>query len=170
MGTTPLARAFTTLLTPIIAAIDKYGLKKRHLHKYVCQAQRFVDKTVAADLASPLAQHYQRRIGKYRDKLFVFLEHDGVPWNNNNAEHAIKRFAFLRRVIGGSCTAKGIEEYLVLLSICETLRLRGVKVLDFLMSGTIDIDAFTGVPVRAAIGQTNGATGNVSQPVALPKT
>ena len=23
-------------------------------------------------------------------RLFTFLDYDGVPWNNNNAEHAIK--------------------------------------------------------------------------------
>jgi hypothetical protein len=32
----------------------------------------------------------------------------GVPWNDNNAEHAIKRFVHLRKAIGGSSTAKGI--------------------------------------------------------------
>ncbi|MFZ3136424.1 MAG: hypothetical protein WA126_03415 [Thermodesulfovibrionales bacterium] len=68
--------------------------------------------------------------------------HDGVPWNNNNAEHAIKRFVSLRRVIGGSSTAKGIQEYLVLLSICETLRLRNASFLKFLISGATDIDKF----------------------------
>ncbi|MBI5632955.1 MAG: transposase [Nitrospirae bacterium] len=56
-----------------------------------------------------------------RDKLFTSLDYDGVPWNNNNAEHAIKRLVSLRRVIGGSSTAKDAQEYLVLLSICEGL-------------------------------------------------
>ncbi len=26
--------------------------------------------------------HYRKRMLKYRDKLFTFLDHDGVPWNN----------------------------------------------------------------------------------------
>jgi len=34
----------------------------------------------------------------------TFLSHDGVPWNNNNAEHAIKAFARLRRAIEGLST------------------------------------------------------------------
>ena len=29
-------------------------------------------------------------------RLFTFLAYDGIPWNNNNAEHAIKAFARLR--------------------------------------------------------------------------
>ena len=137
-----LARSFTTTLAPIIETIDKHGLQKYHLNKHRISAQRFLEMVSALDFTSPLAKNYQRRLNKNRNKLFVFLEHDGVPWNNNNAEHAIKRFAFLRKVIGGSSTAKGIKEYLILLSICETLRLRGLSVLKFFMSGTVDIDAF----------------------------
>jgi hypothetical protein len=74
--------------------------------------------------------------------LFTFLDYDGVPWNNNSAEHAVKRFAFLRRAIGGSSTVKGIQECLVLLSICETLRLRRASFLKFLISGATDIEEF----------------------------
>jgi hypothetical protein len=48
-----------------------------------------------------------------------------VPWNNNNAEHSIKAFAGLRRTMGGASTVKGMEEYLVLLSISETCKARG---------------------------------------------
>ena len=54
----------------------------------------------------------------------------------------IKRFVSLRRAIGGSSTAKGIQEYLVLLSISETLRLRNASFLKFLISGATDIDKF----------------------------
>ena len=138
-----IARDFSATLTPIIETIDKYGLAKYHLNKHICHAKRLVEQTSLSVFESPLAKNYQRRIAKYKDKLFVFLEHDEVPWNNNNAEHAIKRFAFLRKVIGGTSTVKGIKEYLVLLSVCETLRLRGVSVLKFLVSGCSDIEQFT---------------------------
>jgi len=137
-----LAREFTATLKPIIDTIDKYGLQKYHLNKHIVPSQRFLDELSTRDFKSPLAISYQRRFTKNRGKLFVFLEHDGIPWNNNNAEHAIKRFAFLRKVIGGSSTAKGIKEYLVLLSVCETLRLRGLSVLKFFISGAVDIDVF----------------------------
>jgi hypothetical protein len=137
-----LAGDFSATLMPIIKTIDTYGLTKYHLNKHVLLAKRFIQKTVAATFKSEVARNYQRRIAKYQDKLFVFLEHDGIPWNNNNAEHAIKRFAFLRKVIGGSSTEKGIREYLVLLSVCETLKLRGLNVLRFLVSGCTDIEEF----------------------------
>ena len=82
------------------------------------------------------------RFEKNRDKLFTFLNFDGVPWNNNNAEHAIKAFARLRDVIEGSSTEKGIREYLILLSVCQTCKYMGVDFLDFLRSGEKDIHAF----------------------------
>ena len=94
------------------------------------------------EYTSDLVKNFQRRFVKYGDKLFTFLDYDGVPWNNNNAEHAIKRFVQLRKAIGGSSTAKGIQEYLVLLSICETLRLKNVSFLQFLLSGATNIDSY----------------------------
>ena len=37
---------------------------------------------------------------------------------------------------------KGIQEYLVLLSISETCKYRGLSFLDFLRSGEMEVDAF----------------------------
>lgn len=58
------------------------------------------------------------------------------------AEHAVKAFATLRRVIDGLTSEKGIREYLVLLSISETCKYKEVDFLDFLRSGEKDIRAF----------------------------
>ena len=32
----------------------------------------------------------QRRIDKNSDRLFTFFNSDNLPWNNNNAEHAVR--------------------------------------------------------------------------------
>jgi hypothetical protein len=55
-----------------------------------------------------------------------------VPWNNNNAEHAIKAFAALLNVIEAYSTESGIRDYLVLLSVYQTCEYRGVDFLQFL--------------------------------------
>ncbi|MBI4849936.1 MAG: TM0106 family RecB-like putative nuclease [Nitrospirae bacterium] len=130
-----LGKDFTALLTPIIGTIDKYGLKKRHLHLHERSVLRFFKKIENSEYSSELANNFRRRMVKYRDKLFPFLFYDGIPWNNNNAEHAIKRFVFLRNVINGLSTEESIKENLVLLSICETLRLRNASFFRFLLSG-----------------------------------
>ncbi len=89
------------------------------------------------------------RLQKNRNKMFTFLDFDDVPWNNNNAEHAIKAFASLRRVIEGTTTEKGLREFLVLLSVCETCKYKNVDFPDFLRSGSKDIDDFAlGRPKR----------------------
>ena len=80
----------------------------------------------------------QKRIAKNEDKLFTFLHYDGVPWNNNNAEHAVRAFTRLRNVIGTS-TPKGHRDYATLLSIQQTLHYRGGGLLDFLRSGRMEI-------------------------------
>jgi hypothetical protein len=84
----------------------------------------------------------KERLEKNRDKLFTFLCYDGIPWNNNNAEHAVKPFAMFRHVIQGIATEKGLRNDLVLLSLCQTCKYIGVDFLDFLRSGEKDIHAF----------------------------
>jgi serine/threonine-protein kinase len=51
-----------------------------------------------SNLQSETAAKLKERLEKNQDKLFTFLNHDGVPWNNNNAEHAVKAFAALRGI------------------------------------------------------------------------
>jgi hypothetical protein len=131
-----MAEAFAELLRTIVATVDRFGLKRRYLRKHKAAAERFLDTLRKKDLQTEMAVAYKTRFEKNSDTLFTFLDYDGVPWNNNNAEHAIKAFARLRRTIGGTSTAKGIEEYLILLSISETCRAKGIDVLQFFLSDT----------------------------------
>jgi len=39
-------------------------------------------------------------------------------------------------------TPKGIDEYLILLSVCQTCKYQGLDFLDFLRSGEKDIEVF----------------------------
>jgi len=137
-----LSSEFTKIIVPMIETIDKYGLKKRHLNKHKKFADRFWQKVVNTEYSSEIARGYQKRINKYKNKLFTFLSYDEVPWNNNNAENAIKRFVFLRKIIGGSSTENGLKEYLILLSIRESLRRKNASFLQFLLTQQTNIDAF----------------------------
>jgi len=137
-----LVREFAVLLKPMIETVDRFGLKACFLQRHKVFVERFYKDIFKRDYQSEIAVYYQKRFEKNHDKLFTFLDYDGIPWNNNNAEHAIKAFASLRKVIGGVSTEKGIREYLTLLSICETCQYKGVSFLDFLRSGEKDIDVF----------------------------
>ncbi|MBE0539850.1 MAG: IS66 family transposase [Verrucomicrobia bacterium] len=137
-----IVTGFASVLTPMVETVDRYGLKKHFLKKHRKSVERFYRQIEKADFQSEAAITCKERFEKNRDKLFTFLEHDGVPWNNNNAEHAVKAFALLRDVLRGSSTRKGLEDYLVLLSVCQTCKYMGVDFLDFLRSGEQDIHAF----------------------------
>jgi hypothetical protein len=139
-----IIRRFGQLLRSIVATIDRFGLKTRFLRKHLTRVSRFFRHLEKSSWNSEAALKCSERLEKNRGKLFTFLEHDGVPWNNNNAEHAIKAFAALRDVMRGSSTQKGVEDYLVLLSVCQTCVYSGVDFLDFLRSGEKDVDVFAG--------------------------
>ena len=130
------------LLKPMIETVDRFGLKTRFLRRHKVDVDRFFKRLSRRDCQSETTLRYKQRLEKNRDTLFTFLDHDGVPWNNNNAEHAIKAFAFLRRDFEGLSTEKGIKEYLILLSVCETCKFKGINFLDFLRSGEKDVHAF----------------------------
>ena len=109
-----LIREFTTLLKPMIETVDRSGLKTKLLRKHKVFVESFYRILSNRSYKSEVALKYKKRFEKYHDKLFTFLDYDGIPWNNNNAEHTIKAFAMLRRVIGGTSTENGIREYLIL--------------------------------------------------------
>jgi hypothetical protein len=133
-----IAIQFGVLLRDIVATIDMHGLKAWHMRKHTKDAERFLEHVRALKCEAEAGLALQKRIEKNEDKLFTFLHHDGVPWNNNNAEHAVRAFTRLRNVIGTS-TPKGHRDYATLLSIQQTLHYRGRGLLDFLRSGRVEI-------------------------------
>ena len=137
-----LVSQFGVLLRGIIDTIDRYGLKRYHLHKHEADVDRFYLKLNGQSFKSDLASEYWQRLVKYREKLFTFLRHDGVPWNNNNAEHAFRPFANYRSTSDGQMTETGLRDYLVLLSIYQTCKYRGISFLRFLVSQERDLNGF----------------------------
>ena len=137
-----IAVGFASLLKPMVATIDWRGLKKYFLRKHLVEVDRFYGFLDVSDFKSEAASKCKQRFEKNRDKLFTFLHYDGVSWNNNNAEHAIKAFARLRDVISGTSTKKGLDEYLTLLTVAETCEYQGLDFLDFLRSGEKDVETF----------------------------
>lgn len=137
-----VAQEFTNVLKHIVETIDKHGLKAYFLAKHIPSVEKLFNLLSDTDFVSETAEGYRKRFLKNRDKLFTFLTHDNVPWNNNNAENAVHAFAELRTVIHGTWSEKGLREYLVLFSLCETCKRRGLSFLDFLLSRERSIDQF----------------------------
>ena len=130
------------LLVPIFEAVETYGLKRRHLHKFHSSVDRFykqyiVDKTYMSEATIK----FQKRFLRYRGSLFTFLDEDGIPWQNNMAERALRHIA-IQRKISGSFFEKSTHQYLLLLGISQTCRFQDKSFLQFLLSKELDIDAF----------------------------
>jgi len=107
-----LVRNFADLVKPMVETVDRHGLKSRFLRKHLVSVDRFYRCLSKTDLQSDQARGFKKRFEKNKDRLFTFLVHNGIPWNNNNAEHAIKAFAMLRNVIKGVTSDKGLRDYL----------------------------------------------------------
>jgi hypothetical protein len=91
------------------------------------------------DFETEICLKWQKRFKSTKNELFTFLNYDGVPWNNNNAETAIKAVALYRREYDGLPTKNGIQDYLTLLSIQQTCKYQGLNFLDFLKSAKTSI-------------------------------
>ena len=137
-----VTRPFGVLLREIVATIDQHGLKKTALSKHAKKVESFFRILSEQSFRSEAATSIQHRLLKYRSKLFTFMAYDDVPWNNNNAEHAIKDFAHYRELNTGNMSVPGLSDYLVLLSICVTCRYKDISFFRFLLSGQKDVLAF----------------------------
>jgi predicted RecB family nuclease len=130
------------LIVPIMQAIQKYGLKKRHLCKFQKQVALFYEEVILNhQYHSELALKYQKRFIQYRESLFTFLEYDGIPWENNTAERALRHLT-VQEKISGFFYKSLMPDYLRLLGIRQTCRFQGKSFFKFLFSGETDLDKF----------------------------
>jgi hypothetical protein len=134
--------AVRDVLVPIMANVERYGLKRRHLHKHAHLVERFYKTVIVGrEYKCEVTQTYQKRFIRYRESLFRFLEEDEIPWNNNTAERASRHLAVQRKISG--CFFKRVAvQYLLLLGIAQTCRFQGKSFLNFLISREKDIDQF----------------------------
>jgi predicted RecB family nuclease len=132
-----------SLIIPIMEAVQKYGLKKRHLQKFMKEVNAFYTKMITGkQYTSELVITYQKRLVRYRESLFTFLQHDEVPWHNNTAERALRHIGRQQQISMSFQGAAASHDYLRLLGIKQTCRFQNKSFFRFLLSREIDIDRF----------------------------
>jgi transposase len=77
----------------------------------------------------PDARRLQRRFRKHHDKLWVFLDHPDVPFDNNASERALRPAVVHRKVIGGFRSEGGATAYALYRTIEDTARKQNHPVL-----------------------------------------
>ena len=137
-----IANQFTFLLQEIVKTIDRYGLKKRNLNKHNKSVDKFFKAVFSREYRSEVATQYQKRLAKNQEKLFLFLNHDRVSWNNSIAEHAIKLLATHKNKNLNFFRESRMEEYLKLMSIYQTCHYKGISFLKFMLSKEKDVDRY----------------------------
>ncbi len=137
-----LTEPFGVLLRAIVETIGEHGLKRSRLRRFRRQIADYFRAVESLEPQSDAAQSLRSRLLKYRNKLFTFTEYDGVPWNNNNAENAIHRFALYRARVPNMMTEPGLKNYLALLSVCHTCYYKGINFWRFLLSRSQDFEGY----------------------------
>ena len=72
------------------------------------------------------ARRLTKRLRKYVEYLFTFLDYDHVPFENNFAERQIRPAVILRKNSQSNRSDQGAATQAVLMSVYRTLRLRGL--------------------------------------------
>jgi len=71
-----------------------------------------------------------KRLRRYRDALFTFLDHPDVPSDNNHAEREIRPAVVMRKNSLCNRSANGAHTQSVLMSVYRTLKMRGLDPLE----------------------------------------
>jgi hypothetical protein len=130
------------LLAPILTDIRRFGLKALHLRKYQKDVEHFYRDNISGHpVHDEITAKYQKRFERYRNSVFCFLSADGIQWNNNAAERALRHLA-VQRKISGAFSRKGANHYLRLLAVAQTCRFQNKSFLCFLTSGCVDLDKY----------------------------
>ncbi|MGH9807125.1 MAG: IS66 family transposase [Terriglobia bacterium] len=85
---------------------------------------------IAAPWEHPEARRLIKRLRRHQDELFTFLDHAGVPFENNHAERAIRPAVIIRKNSQCNRSQRGAETQAVLMSVYRTLKQRGHAPID----------------------------------------
>ena len=122
-------QAFAKALRRLVR--DGIRLRKRPdfvPEKYRSRIRRIDVRLVALSQATYRdadAARLAKRLAKYIDALFTFLEYPAVPYDNNLAERMIRPAVILRKNCQSNRSEKGAAVQTVLMSVYRTLKLRG---------------------------------------------
>ena len=84
-----------------------------------------LDEIIATPWKDTDAKRLVKRLIKYRDHLFTFLDHAGVSADNNHGEREIRPAVIIRKNSLCNRSEKGADMQAVMMSIYRTLKLRG---------------------------------------------
>ena len=85
-----------------------------------------VARLAAGVYADRDARRPAKRLGKYAEYLFTFLDYADVPFENNFAERQIRPAVILRKNSQSNRSDRGAATQAILMSVYRTLKMRGL--------------------------------------------
>ena len=79
-------------------------------------------------------RNFARSAFKHWERLFTFLEHEGVEPTNNVSERMLRLFVLIRKITYGNRSARGEVALARLLTVAQTCKLQGRSLLDYLLT------------------------------------
>lgn len=111
---------------------DSIRLSKRRTElspEAFASRRRRLDTRLGELLERPWEQRHARRLVKrlrrHTSELFTFLDHDGVPFDNNHAEREIRPAVIARKNSYANGSEEGARTQATLMSVFRTLKQRG---------------------------------------------
>lgn len=84
-----------------------------------------LEELIETDWGDSQAKRLIKRLRRHRDDLFTFLDIDGVPFENNLAERAVRPAVIIRKNSYCNRSERGADTQAVLMSIYRTIEQRG---------------------------------------------
>ena len=84
------------------------------------------------------ARRLQGRLCRYRDEWLTFLDDPRVPPTNNRAEQLLRQLVILRKLTFGHRSLAGAHRTARLMTVKETAKQHGHRVLDFFYRLAVD--------------------------------
>jgi len=89
-----------------------------------------IDGLNAAGFTEKRCLSMLKRLDKYRDSLFTFVDNPVVPDNNNEAERGLRRSVVMRKITGGNRSDNGVRNHEVIMSVMQTWEKQGYDFFD----------------------------------------
>jgi transposase len=110
--------------------MQRAALPKTTFDSRLCALHVRIDALAAQTWAHDDARRLAKRLRTYGAELLTFVEFEGVPADNNFAERTLRPAVQMRKGSYGNQSVKGARTRSILMSIYQTLKLRGLDPLE----------------------------------------
>jgi hypothetical protein len=96
--------------------------------------EKRLDSLLETPPKDPDVKRLIKRLRRYRNALFTFLDHPDLPSDNNHAEREIRPAVIMRKNSYCNRSANGANTQAILMSVYRTLKLRGLDPLETIVT------------------------------------